>query len=123
MQSKWQQDRYNMNAQMALRQGATSAAVRGEQAAQMVGKQRAVIGSSAADVNTGSAAKVQADTLNAAGIDQAQIMNNAALEAWGYRTQGAMTRIAGRSNAMNSLISGGLGFAQGALGAAYYGNK
>src|SRR6185436_7320861 len=87
MQSKWQQDRYNMNAQLALRQGATSASLRGQQAAQMVGKQRAIIGSGAADVNTGSAAKVQADTLNAAGIDQAQIMNNAALEAWGYRTQ------------------------------------
>jgi hypothetical protein len=136
-QAKWQSQAYNQNAQIALMQGAVAgtnaeraAMIRGQQAAQVVGKQRAIIGNGAANVNTGSAAQVQVDTGAAAVRDEQQIMNNAALQAWGYQTeasnyesQAQMAKIAGRFNANSSLISGGLGFARGVVGGAYYGKQ
>jgi hypothetical protein len=136
-QSKWQSQAYNQNAQMALYQGKVAmdsgeraAALRGQQAAQLIGRQRAVISSGAANVNTGSAAQVQEDTAAAAAQDRAQIMNNAALQRWGYQVeatnyeaQARMAKIAGRFNANSSLISGGLGFARDSMAGAYYANK
>lgn len=136
-QAAWQTQAYNQNAQIALMQGNTAeanaeraAGIRGLQAAQTIGKQRAVISGGAANVNTGSAADIQADTAAAAIQDEKQIMNNAALQRWGYgveatnyEAQARLAKIAGRHNATGSLISGGLGFAQGALGTVAYGSK
>jgi hypothetical protein len=136
-QSKWASQAYKQNAALAnmqgryaMENGATAAGIRGQQAAQLIGRQRAVISSGAADVNTGSAAKVQADTAAAAAQDRAQIMNNAALQRWGfgveatnYEAQARLAKIAGRYNANSSLISGGLGFARDMTRAAYYGKQ
>ncbi len=136
-QSRFQQSAYNQNAQLALQQGNVAYAngqrmadVRGLQAAQLIGKQRAIISSGAADVNTGSAARVQEDTAAAAAMDRAQIMNNAALQRWGYgvestnyETQARLAKTAGRFSANSSLISGGLQFARDTYGAGTYGKK
>lgn len=136
-QSRFQRSAYNQNAQMALMHGNVAyangermAGYRGLQAAQLIGRQRAVISSGAADVNTGSAARVQEDTAAAAAMDRSQIMNNAALQRWGhqvestnYETQARMAKTAGRFSANSSLISGGLQFARDAYGAGVYGKK
>lgn len=136
-QSRFASQANRLNAQMARQQGDIAwgnaqqmAAVRGQQAAQTIGRQRAIISSGAADVNTGSAAQVQAATADTAARDRAQIMNNAALQRWGfgieatnYETQARLAKSAGRYNANSSLISGGLGFARDMYGAASYGKR
>jgi hypothetical protein len=118
----------DMQAAQAQKNAEQAAAYRGLQASQQIGKER--VGTGAAKSNTGSAAKVQSDIASAAIQDEAQIMNNAALQKWGYgieaaqyRTQGQLAKIAGRYKANSSLISGGMKFA-GDLGqAGLYANK
>lgn len=54
----------------------------------MVGKQRASMAAANVDVSYGSAVDVQADTRYMGELDALTLRNNAAREAWGYRTQG-----------------------------------
>lgn len=136
-QGAFQNQMYQQNARMASLQGDAAwnagvrdANLRSERAKQLIGRQRAVISSGAADVNTGSAAKVQEDAAAAAAADRATILNNAALSRWGfaseasqYQMQGKLAKSAGRYNANSSLISGGLGFARDAAAFGYYGKK
>lgn len=58
----------------------------------MVGKQRASIAAGNVDVSYGSAVDVQADTRYMGELDALTIRNNAAREAWGFKTQGADLR-------------------------------
>lgn len=58
-----------------------------EQAGRVVGEQREAYGSSGVDVNSGTAARLQDDTRAIGTIDAQTILNNAAREGWGLRTQ------------------------------------
>lgn len=82
--------------------------------AQMKSSQRAALGASGAEVNTGSAALLQQDTMEMGELDALTIRSNAQREAWGYRAgasnsraQGQLDRMRGKSNAMGTLLTGG----------------
>lgn len=83
-----------------------------------IGTQRAGFAANGVDVNSGSAANIQDDTAQLGEFDALTIRNNAAREAWGYRTQSqtyqtsAKTAVASAKNNMfGSLLGAG---AQGA---------
>lgn len=74
---------------------------------QMLGAQRARLGGSGSDANTGSALTMQTDTLKMGATDALTIRNNAASEAWGHRV-----------DASNSLAQGRLKQSEANYGAA-----
>lgn len=109
------------SAALASRQ-ATDAIARGAQAesrfrtgtAGLMGAQRANASASGVDAGSGSAADVQGDTARLSELDALTIRNNAAREAWGYQTQGALTQLAAkntasaqRANSASTLLTGG----------------
>lgn len=91
------------NARIAEAQ-AEDALVRGEQDVTrrriktegQIGAQRARLAAQGVDINVGSAAEIQAETAALSELDVVTIRNNAAREAWGYRTQAADYRARGR---------------------------
>lgn len=102
--------------------------VRKTQAVQ--GAERASMAGQGVDVNSGSAAEIQADTAGLSALDQLTIKNNAQRAAWGFQAQGIQdtlqgqfARIAGRTNEDSSLIGGTMGFLKGGILAGYYASK
>lgn len=71
----------------ALARGGVAAGIRGRQVRSEVGSARAAMAASGIQLDTGSALDVQADIDALGALDVATIRNNAAREAWGYRTQ------------------------------------
>lgn len=126
----------NINAQMSSLEAA-DAVKRGDQAASQrlnrggnaVSDQRAVFARGGTDVNSGTAGAVQAGAQAVSQLDALTISHNAKLEAIGYNmqginatAQGRMAAIAGKNNAAQSMITGGMKFAEGSIGWAnnYY---
>lgn len=117
------------NAQFA-NQAADDAVARGEfesdqqrlQTRAAIGSQRAGFAANGVDVNSGSAAEIQDDTAALGELDALTIRNNAAREAWGYRTQ-AQQNVLAASTARSSAKSGMFGslLTAGAQGAQAYG--
>lgn len=105
----------------ALDRGNTAALRAGGRSAQLAGAQRAGYAAQGLNVNTGSAADVQADSRALGALDALTIQNNARREAWGYQVQGAdyrargqLARMAGSNEAaadnakgISSLLTGG----------------
>lgn len=84
-----------------------------------IGTQRAGFAANGVDVNSGTAANIQDDTAQMGEFDALTIRNNAAREAWGYRTQSenyrrsaATAQQSAKNNVFGSLLGAG---AQGAL--------
>jgi hypothetical protein len=72
----------------------------------LIGEQRATLGASGVDIGSGSALDVQLDAARLGELDELTIRNNAAREAYGfkveaynYRGQATMTRMAARNQA------------------------
>lgn len=126
-QGSYQRSLSNINARMAqmqavdaVQRGRQTAGMLGNRGAQIEAKQRVAQAASGTDVNSGTNASIQANTQALSRIDQLTAANNAALEAIGFKmqasnltSQGRMAYIAGRGNAGQSIISGGMGFAKG----------
>ena len=104
---------YSQNADIAEQQAADAIA-RGREAELrqrtgtkvLVGSQRANLAAQGIDPNVGSSAEIQTETQRLSALDEQTIRNNAAREAWGYRTeagqlrsQGAFARAAGQNAA------------------------
>ncbi|MFJ1336758.1 hypothetical protein ACIKP7_01300 [Pseudomonas caricapapayae] len=117
------------NAQFA-NQAADDAVARGEfesdqqrlQTRAAIGSQRAGFAANGVDVNSGSAAEIQDDTAALGELDALTIRNNAAREAWGYRTQ-AQQNVLAANTAKGSAKAGMFGslLTAGAQGAQAYG--
>jgi hypothetical protein len=135
-QGRYARSQGDMNATLAARQaseaervGEIQAGRRLQEGAQAASSERARLAAQGVNPNTGSAAQVQGDIKAAAAEDAATIRHNAALEAWGYgmesigyKHQGRMGYLSGKFEGRQSLIQGGLGFAQGlAMAANEYG--
>ncbi|MFJ3117821.1 hypothetical protein ACIPI6_14900 [Pseudomonas protegens] len=86
-----------------------------------IGSQRAGFAANGVDVNSGSAANIQDDTAALGELDALTIRNNAAREAWGYRTQAEQNLLAAK-NAKSSARAGMFGslLSAGAQGARAY---
>lgn len=109
----------NKSAKQAIAQGEDRVGAISRQARQITGQQRASFAGQGVSVESGSAADVQEETALLAGEDIARVRNNAALEAFGFRTRaynekqvGAAARRAGAFSAGSTL-----------LGAAYQSGK
>ena len=77
------------NADYTREAGGTAAFQSGLRTGQIVGQQKVAQSASGIDVNTGSAAKVRADTLQLGQQDQATIRTNYAKKAYGYEVEAA----------------------------------
>jgi len=123
-QGAYQQMVANFNSDLSLMQ-AEDAVQRGEstasriktQANQLQGTQRAAYAAQGVEVDSGSAAEIQADTKRMATLDAITARNNAAREAWGfkvqafnYRTQGEMAKRGADSKAVSTIITSGANY-------------
>lgn len=108
--------------------GEADASLIGRRARQMVGTQRARLAAQGVDVNTGAAMDAQVDTQTMSEMDKLTARNNAAREAYGYRSSAVATRAgasiqamgarsAARSTLLQSYTSGSKDML---LGAYYY---
>ena len=77
------------NADYTREAGGTVALQSGLRTGQQVGQQKVAQSASGIDVNTGSAAKVRADTLELGQQDQSTIRTNYAKKAYGYEVEAA----------------------------------
>jgi hypothetical protein len=133
-QGEYQKEVADTNARIADVQ-ATDAITRGEKDANLVGRktkeivgaQRAALGASGVDVNSGSAVDVQSDTKARGAADELTIRNNAWREAWGYKVEsqnatkaGQYAQMAGENTARTTILTGGLNaLGYGLKGAGY----
>jgi hypothetical protein len=74
-------------AQRALQQGQVDEQNQRLKTAATLGSQRASLASQGGDVNSGSPLDLQADTARLGEYDAQAVRNNAAIKAYGYRTQ------------------------------------
>jgi hypothetical protein len=121
----------NVNADMlqiqaadAERRGSLDVGRQGLRTALLIGRQRAVAAGQGVDVNSGSALSLQAQAARMGAIDKHTLKMNAYKEAMGMRQeassqrfQGQMGYMAGRNNASNTLLAGGLNATRSAAGA------
>lgn len=80
----------------------------------VIAAQRAILGASNVDINTGTAGQLQSDTVGMGTLDAETIRINAMRGAWGRQTQGMndliQGQVAGRTGTMSSfstLLAGG----------------
>ena len=104
-----------LQAQDSVRRGDVAAGNHMSQVRGMIGSQRAAMAAQGIEVDSGSAAEVQADTAAMGAIDAAQIRNNALREAMGYKVEalnashrGEMAMRAGQAEAKATIATGGL---------------
>ncbi len=115
-----------MQAEDASKRGEKDAGDYMKKVKGMAGSQRAALAAQGIDVTQGSAADIQAETLELGARDAQTIRNNAFREAWGYRVQaagvraqGEMAQIGAYGEARNTMLSGAVRAA--ALGADSFG--
>ena len=104
-----------MQSDDAMRRGYKAVEQIRTKAHQTKGAQRAALAAQGLDINSGSAAEIQDDTDRMSEEDVATAKTNAWREAWGYKMQAVnasgaaqMASIAGRNQARNSLLTGGI---------------
>lgn len=123
LEGEYRRQQYGFNkklaeeqAEDAIKRGEKDASLLKKRGKQVKGAQRAALAAQGIEVDSGSAADLQADTDEAVQLDVQAAKNNAWREAWGYRAQalsygfqGEMEYAASRTKARNTLITGGLG--------------
>lgn len=117
-----QADLLEMQARDAIERGGWEAAKRTRATKRLLGGQRAAMAAQGLDLSVGSPADLQTETETIGALDALMIKTNAAREAWGFKSQAAMTRYEGRIKrraanlgAFNTLLGGGVGAAQTAM--------
>lgn len=132
-QGKYEQQVAESNARMA-EENAKDAVLRGRTEAGQVlrrgrsikGAQRAALAGQGVDVGTGTPADLQTETDSMGTLDAMTVQNNAWREAWGYKAEASNERIKGRfarfaskTEARNTLLTGGLQAANSLVEGAY----
>ena len=109
--ANWNADTLDLQAQDAITQGFEAEGRLRRNVVGLVGVQRAGFSNQGVDVNQGSAADVQIDTVRQGETDALTVRNNAAREAWAYRVRAAQTRAegeqaaaSGRSQAVGGVL-------------------
>ena len=119
-QSQYQEAIQNHNAQVseyqaedAAKRGGFAAEQQANKVNQIEGAQRAAIGASGIQSDTGTVGEVLGQTAKYGALDEAQIRSNALREAWGYRQQGEnyrmqgeLDRASGDNMAAGSILNG-----------------
>lgn len=114
-------------AEDALKRGDKAAMEHGKAVRSLIGKQRANFAAQGIDVGSGSAADFQNESEFLGSLDALTIKNNAAREAFGYRTQSInyasqakFARLAASNQATTTLLTGGLNALGYGTRAGYY---
>lgn len=100
------------NATFAGEEGEQTAGVEGQKTRQTAGAEKAGMGASGVNVNTGSNADVQAGTAMTGQLDMMNIRARAARQAYGFDTQAAgfeNQAVIDKSAGKNALIEGAIG--------------
>ena len=120
----------DFQAEDAYRRGEEDAQGYLKQGRQMQGTQRAALAAQGVEVDSGSAADIQSETHVMTRMDARKIRNNAAREAFGFKTQAVQSRMeaaygmqAAESGARGTLLTGGLNALSSFAQAGYYGVK
>lgn len=109
------------NANYASAAGQAQATNEGLKGAATSGKIKASIAANGVDVNTGSAAAVQTSQAETNELNTANVLNNSALQVYGYRSQAAnygAQAAAEQAQAQQAPIAGDLGAVGSLLGGA-----
>lgn len=103
----------DLQAKDAIQRGAIDQKKMRRQTEQVIGKQRVNMAAQGVDINKGSAVDVVADAAYLGELDALTIKNNAAKEAWGYKTQaddlryrGRLAKKEGEMGAFNTILGG-----------------
>lgn len=99
-------------ARDAERRGSIAAQNVGYRTNQLAGSQRTAMAANGVDLGYGSALEILSDTEYFGQVDRATTVDNAAREAWGYRTQGAnysadASLLRGRADAESPFLAAG----------------
>ncbi len=135
-QGDYQKSIYDMNAKFAqfeaddaIDRGKTAATEYKKKGKALIGSQRAALAAQGIEVDSGSAAEVQADTRIQIEKETINIKNNAWREAWGYKTQALQSSYSGEiakamsiTNANNTLLTGGMNASTSGMKAYAYMN-
>lgn len=112
----------SIQARQTIEAGDVAASRKDMETQQVVGALRARGGASGVDVNVGSPAAVRTSVAGVGAADELTIRNNAARQAWGFQTEaisdtykGQFARLTSRSQASQSLLTGGLQAISGPL--------
>lgn len=97
----------NRMAEGVLQRGAFEAEQYQRQLDQLIGRQTVGIAAQDIDLTSGTAALIGEQTREAGAQDLAQIRENARLEAWGIRRQGAINARGLQNQAIGSFLSAG----------------
>lgn len=97
----------DMQAERAEQQGEIDAKQHRLKVAGMIGEQRSDLAGSGVVVDEGSALDVIQDTAEWGELDALTIRNNAAVDAWGYRTQGLNYQAQADASRMSKRSAGG----------------
>jgi hypothetical protein len=95
-----------LSAMDAQRRGDLEEQEHRNQVRAMLGSQRAAFGASNVDSNTGSPLGLLVDTARFGEIDALTIRNNAAREAWGFRTGAHQARARGKAGEKSGIFQG-----------------
>ena len=95
----------NANAKLAGMQAAEKQHVR--EVSKLKGEQNAALAASGVELDYGSALDVAGDTADLAREDLAQIRQNSAMEAWGYRAEQKQQKAAARTAAITTVLDVG----------------
>lgn len=113
----------DQNAEYSIQAGEAQAAATSMKGAATSGKIKAVQAASGLDVNTGSAVDVQTSAREQEKLDTETVMNNAELQAYGYRSQGIgfqaqseLDKLTGKQAKTGSYISAAGGLLSSASG-------
>ncbi len=116
-----------LQAEETIRQGQKAESQQRQRTRKLIGSQRVALAAQGIDIQSGSAFEIQSETDALGALDAATVRNNAARGALGLRfqagalrTQQDVERISGRARRRSTLLTGGLQFAQGAIGAAAF---
>jgi hypothetical protein len=103
----------DQQAKDAIGRGAESEALSRQGTRQLIGAQRAALGASGVDLESGSALDLQKDAAGLGELDALHIRNNAAREARGYkidalnyRSRAETARTTSRNGATSTLLTG-----------------
>ncbi len=99
---------------------ASQALIRGSQ---LEGQQKAAYVGAGVSTSSGSAVDVMSDTKTASALDALMLTNNAAREAWGYKTQATQFREKATIDESTASNEAGADILGSAVGAAGYASK
>ncbi len=119
-----------LQAQETIRRGQKAESQQRQRTRKLIGSQRVALATQGIDIDSGSAFQIQTEADALGALDASTIRNNAARGALGLRfragaleTQQEVERISGRARRRSTLLTGGLQFAQGAIGASAFGGS